>query len=446
MSPELTPSAPKRPSAVPKDASSIPDASDTTAAAATEAPIGSTGTTRRIAVLGASGSIGTATADVIEHLDRVDSDTTWCLHAASAHRNVAMLRQIHDRFDRKPRLAISDPASLDQWRGDARSGELDARSGELGVGPDALVELATDPDVDTVVAAIVGAAGLESSLAALNSGKRVALANKETLVVAGPLVLQSLRERGGRLLPVDSEHSAIFQALGAPDAPCHEAATQARKIILTASGGPFRQWTLQQMRDATPQQAMRHPTWDMGAKITIDSATMMNKALEIIEARWLFDLPADRIEVMVHPQSIIHSMIECMDGSLIAQMGPPDMKLPIQLALTHPRRLPGITPTLDRSQCYDLNLSVADRERFPALDLGFEVAAAGGTAGVVLNAANERAVECFIAGKIRFTEIVSGTRKVLEMHDFESRPGLSRLRELDAWSRREFDRVAGVEK
>jgi 1-deoxy-D-xylulose-5-phosphate reductoisomerase len=259
------------------------------------------------------------------------------------------------------------------------------------------------------------------------------LANKETLVVAGPVVSQAMAKSGAELLPVDSEHSAIFQCIQSAGSP-------PKKLILTASGGPFRTWTTAQMESATRESALAHPTWEMGPKITIDSATMMNKSLEIIEARWLFGLPAASIEVVVHPQSIIHSMVEFEDGSVIAQLSPPDMRLPIQYALTYPRRLPCETPALDRTRNWELSLEVADRERFPALDLGYEVAEAGGTAGAVLNAANEEAVGLFLDGKIRFTDVVTGCRDVLESHAYEPDPPLERLLELDRWARAETRR------
>jgi len=317
--------------------------------------------------------------------------------------------------------------------------------------------------VDTVIAAIVGRAGLESTLAAVQAGKRLGLANKETLVVAGPVVMKAARQSGAELLPVDSEHSAIFQCLaeargladvkaarevrgsgaeaesgGAghePDPPPARRFPGVRRLILTASGGPFRDWTFGQMRDATVDQALDHPTWQMGRKITIDSASMMNKALEIIEAKWLFDVPADSIEVVVHPQSLIHSLVEFEDGSLVAQLSPPDMRLPIQYALTYPRRLPCPAPTLDRAKPWEMSLMPADLERFPALELGFEVARVGGTAGAVVNGANETAVALFLDGKIRFTDIAPLCRQVLQDHHHESSPTLTTLLTLDRWSR-----------
>jgi len=280
----------------------------------------------------------------------------------------------------------------------------------------------------------VGRAGLESTLAAIEAGKRVALANKETMVVAGSLVQSMVKRSGGEVTPIDSEHSAIFQCLG-------EKNCKPKKLILTASGGPFRCSTAKQMENATLSSALNHPTWDMGPKITIDSATMMNKALEVIEARWLFNLPADAIEVVVHPQSIIHSMIEFADGSVIAQLSPPDMRLPIQYALTYPRRLPCEVPSLDRSARWDLTLEPVDRERFPALDLGFEVARVGGTSGAVLNAANEAAVGLFLEDKIRFTDVVAACRTCLDNHTFDANPSLDTLLRLDTWARGEVHKI-----
>ncbi len=393
---------------------------------------------QNILLLGATGSIGTATVDVIRHLNHVDPEFRWRLWGASAHANISKLLEISRAADgwgqhETCRLLFSDePLARSELAAAGKSAPSTPPAPDnIDFGPEALVRAARHAEVDTVVAAIVGRAGLESTLAAVESGKRVALANKETLVVAGPVVRKALGSSGAELLPVDSEHSAIFQCLQGGGAP-------PKKLILTASGGPFRTWTSQQMAEATPESALAHPTWEMGPKITVDSATMMNKALEVIEARWLFDLPASSIEVVVHPQSIIHSMVEFEDGSVLAQLSPPDMRLPIQYALTYPRRLPCETEPLDRTRSWQLDLEVADRERFPALDLGFEVAKAGGTAGAVLNAANEEAVGLFLSGQIRFTDIVKGCRDVLESHDFEGSPPLSRLLELDRWARAEL--------
>jgi 1-deoxy-D-xylulose-5-phosphate reductoisomerase len=298
-------------------------------------------------------------------------------------------------------------------------------------GTAAVERIARDPAVETVVAGIVGAAGLKSTWAALEAGKRVAFANKETLVVAGPLVTALAAHSGGSLVPVDSEHSAVFQALQAGNR------SDLRRIVLTASGGPFRGYSAAQMRDVTPKMAMAHPTWAMGPKVTVDSATMMNKALEMIEAKWLFGLDVDQIGVMIHPQSIVHSFVEFRDGSVVAQLSPPDMRLPIQYALTWPERWEGISPRINWSSAMSLEFTPPDLEAFPALGLGYEVARRGGTCGAVLNAANEIAVERFLAGQLRFTDIPRLCRAVLEAHDFDPSPSLSQLLEMDQWTRAE---------
>ncbi len=385
---------------------------------------------QNVLVLGATGSIGTATLDVLRKLNQVDSKCRWNLWGASGHSKLNQLLELcsdESEVGSGSHLLFSDCQQGTQFR------ELNPAVEKrlFGIGPDALTEAAGHSEVDIVVAAIVGRAGLESTLAAIDAGKRVALANKETLVVAGPVVQQKLASSEAELLPVDSEHSAVFQCLQGANAP-------PRKIILTASGGPFRTWTKDQMTVATPESALSHPTWEMGPKISIDSATMMNKALEIIEAKWLFGLPAESIEVMVHPQSIIHSMVEFQDGSVLSQMSPPDMRLPIQYALTYPDRLPSDSPPFDRGRTWGLELEVADLDRFPALGLGFEVARVGGTAGAVLNAANEEAVGLFLDGKIRFTDIVEGCGDVLRNHQFEPTPTLERLLQLDQWARNEL--------
>jgi 1-deoxy-D-xylulose-5-phosphate reductoisomerase len=275
-------------------------------------------------------------------------------------------------------------------------------------------------------------------MAAAEAGKRLALANKEALVVAGGLVTSAVERSGGELIPVDSEHSAIFQAIQAGRSG------QVEQIILTASGGPFRNWNKRQLAQATVEDALAHPTWQMGQKITIDSATMMNKALEIIEARWLFDLPAERIRVMVHPQSVIHSMVEFVDGSVVAQLSPPDMRLPIQYALTYPDRNACSCPKMNWLEMTQLELEPVDCDRFPALELGWEVARRGGSCGAVVNAANEAAVEHFLAGHIKFTEIVEGCRRILDEHHYDPNPNLEELLRLDRWAREEIDRWVSV--
>jgi 1-deoxy-D-xylulose-5-phosphate reductoisomerase len=368
-----------------------------------------------VAILGSTGSIGVSCLDVISHLgDRLQA---WGL---SAHTNWQTLFQQADRHQARC-VAVTDPECAAQADRSRLNGKTRVLSGTDGV-----VALASDPEVDVVVSAIVGAAGLEGTWAALEAGKTVGVANKETLVMAGPLVMELARKRNATLLPIDSEHSAIFQAMrsGQP----HEV----ERVVLTASGGPFRGKTLADLTEVTVDDALRHPTWRMGPKITIDSATLMNKALEIIEARWLFDLPPEKIEVILHPQSIIHSFVEFTDGSVLAQLSPPDMRLPIQYALTYPERLPGPAKRLNWRQ--------PDHETFPALQLGYEVARRGGTCGAVLNAANEAAVARFLAGELRFLDITRVCRAVLDHHHYTARPTLADLHAGDRWARQEVDR------
>ncbi len=305
------------------------------------------------------------------------------------------------------------------------------RETELLFGSAAIERVASDPEVEIVVAGIVGAAGLRSTWAALEAGKRVAFANKETLVVAGPLVTALAQRTGGSLIPVDSEHSAIFQAMHAGNR------SELRRIVLTASGGPFRGFSSGQMRDVTPKMAMAHPTWAMGPKVTVDSATMMNKALEMIEAKWLFGLDVDQIGVMIHPQSIVHSFVEFRDGSVVAQLSPPDMRLPIQYALTWPEALGGDQPAGRLVVDDDAGLRPARLGGVSGPWLGVRGGAGGGTCGAVLNAANEVAVERFLAGELRFTDIPRVCRSILDAHQFDSSPSLANLLEMDRWTRAE---------
>jgi 1-deoxy-D-xylulose-5-phosphate reductoisomerase len=271
-------------------------------------------------------------------------------------------------------------------------------------------------------------------LAAVEAGKTIALANKETLVAAGPRVMRAARERGATILPVDSEHSAVFQA-----AQCGRN-SEIRRVILTASGGPFRDYSLEELRHVTRQQALEHPTWEMGPKVTIDSATMMNKALEIIEARWLFDLDASQISVVVHPQSIVHSMVEFVDGSVIAQMSPPDMRLPIQYAMTYPGRRPAPCPRIDWNAAINLQFYPPDPQRFPAVELGLKVARDGGTCGAVINAANEAAVAAYLANELSFVDIVPACAQVLGQHHYQSDPTLDEILRIDRWAREEINK------
>ncbi len=378
---------------------------------------------RNIAVLGSTGSIGRSTLAVI-----AASQGTLRAMGLSANSRTEMLAQ--QACETQPQwIVVTDPAAAQ--RGDWSSLP---HGTELLVGSDALEKTVARDEVDVVLAAIVGSAGLRSTWAALEAGKTVALANKETLVMAGPLVMSLATRRGAQILPVDSEHSAVFQALQAGRRD------EVRRIVLTASGGPFRNYTREQMASVTVDEALAHPTWDMGPKITVDSATMMNKALEIIEARWLFDVDVDRIGVVVHPQSIVHSLVEYVDGSVIAQLSPPDMKLPIQYALSYPARTGGVAERLNWSEAMHLDFEPPDFDRFPALLLGLEAARAGGTTGAVLNAANEAAVAGFLKGELSFGEIVPACRGVLENHDFDPNPTLDELIRLDGWARKEMAR------
>jgi 1-deoxy-D-xylulose-5-phosphate reductoisomerase len=334
---------------------------------------------KRVAILGSTGSIGTTALQVIRrHPDR------FGVAALTAFSNAALLGQQVAEF--KP----------------AFSGCVEANQG-------CLVEAATRPDVDIVLNAVVGAAGLDATLAALERGKRVALANKESLVTAGPRVLAAARRGNGEIVPVDSEHSAILQCLGS------RPASEIRRIVITASGGPFREWAPDRIRTATVEDALKHPTWQMGRKITIDSATLANKALEVIEAHFLFSVPYDRIDVVVHPQSIVHSFVEFIDGSVVAQLGVPSMEIPILYALSHPDRLADSgTPRLDPLSMAQLKFEPVRSREFPMLDLGIRAGKQGGAAPAVYNAANERAVALFLEGHISLGDIATGVEEALD--------------------------------
>lgn len=378
---------------------------------------------RNLVVLGATGSIGTQTLEVVGA-----SNGSLRVLGLSAHQRwqelFAQAQQYRPRW-----LALTDLGLRDEVDASDLGDEVEILWGDVGV-----ARMVTDPETDIVVAAMVGAAGLASTMQALEAGKDIALANKETLVVGGNLVTALAARRQCRLLPVDSEHSAIFQCLQAGQE------REVQRIILTASGGPFRQTPLEDFANLSREQALRHPTWNMGPKITIDSATMMNKALEIIEAHWLFGLPADRIEVVIHPQSMVHSMVEFVDGSVIAQLSPPDMRLPIQYALTYPHRQPGPCRRLNLRDLRTWDFDLPDPARYPALRLGYEVIERGGTCGAALNGANEVAVARFLHGEIRFPEIVELCRAILYLHPFINQPTLDDLRDVDRWARQEAKR------
>jgi 1-deoxy-D-xylulose-5-phosphate reductoisomerase len=375
---------------------------------------------KRVAILGSTGSIGSNALDVIEHLGE-----PYRAVALSAHRQAGKLLEQARRF-RPAAVAVTDEspdASLVQ--------ELRATGAEVYVGPEGMEQLVARPDVDVVLASVVGAAGLPAVLAAVRAGKTLALANKESLVVAGSLLVPEARRRGVAILPVDSEHSAIFQAM-----QCGRL-EEVSRVILTASGGPFRNAPAETIENATLEDALKHPTWRMGSKITIDSATMFNKALELIEACWLFDLPPEKVEVVVHPESVVHSMVEFVDGSVIAQLSPPDMRTPIQYALTYPERRAGRARRLNIGEPFNWTFQPPDPERFPALRLAYDVARMGGTAGAVLNAANEAAVAAFTIGEVPFGEISRLVELTIDRHRvrLQQNPTLSDLMEADRWAR-----------
>ncbi|MCC7204366.1 MAG: 1-deoxy-D-xylulose-5-phosphate reductoisomerase [Phycisphaeraceae bacterium] len=363
---------------------------------------------RRLVVLGSTGSIGVSTLDVVSHLANSPSDEHAPIEVVglAAGRNVDKLVEQAKAF-RVPTVAVAD-AKL------ARAVESQLPGVKVFAGPDAALQLVEASDATDVLAAVVGSAGLPATLLAVQRGLRIGLANKETLVAAGALVSPLARKTGSALLPVDSEHSAIFQCLQG------QSSSAVKRIVLTASGGPFRQTPKEQMRQATVEQALKHPTWSMGRKITIDSATMMNKALEIIEAHWLFDLPPEKIAVIIHPQSIAHSFVEYEDHSILAQLGPPDMRTPIQYALTYPHRRVGRSRAMDWPTLSRLDFEQPDTDKFPALTLAYQAIEAGGTAGAILNAANEAAVEAFLERKILFGRIVELVAEALSA--IETRP------------------------
>ena len=380
---------------------------------------------RTLSILGSTGSIGTSALDLIERLNAAAGagGPRFEVAALAAGRNVERLAaQVH-RF--RPRLA-------------AIAGEQDAaalREACAGVptrivaGAEGLMEAALHPDADFVLAAIVGGAGLEPTLAAVRAGRTVGLANKEALVMAGDLMMTAARDRGSALLPVDSEHNALHQCLRG------ERSSEVRRLILTASGGPFSRTPRRDLAGVTPREALAHPTWVMGPKITIDSATLMNKGLEIIEARWMFGLPEDRIDVVVHPQSIIHSMVEFVDGSFVCQMGATDMRHPIQYALTWPDRIPTPLERVDPTSLPSLTFEPPDHERFPCLGIARDALRAGGTMPAVLNAANEVAVAAFLEGAIGFTDIPRIIRATMEEHRATPAASLRVILDADAWAR-----------
>jgi 1-deoxy-D-xylulose-5-phosphate reductoisomerase len=369
-----------------------------------------------VAILGSTGSIGKSALRVLEELP------DFKVRSLAANGDWKTMAEQAATW--KPaRIAMAEPNAAGELKSRVPAGT------QVSSGPEAVRALASEPEADIVLAAITGIAGLPAAAAAVGAGKRLALANKEAMVVAGPLLTAGAVETGATIVPVDSEHSAVFQAMraGGPE--------EIRRVILTASGGPFREWPKEKIAAATPEEALKHPTWSMGAKITIDSATMMNKALEVVEARWLFGLDVSKIAVVVHPQSIVHSLVEFQDASTVAQLGYPDMRIPIRYALTWPRRAPAKDGFLDLAKSHRLDFLPPDPDRFPALALGFEAARRGGTAGAALNGANEAAVALFLDRKIRFTDISRLSGIALAGHPFLDSPAMPDLLRVDAWAR-----------
>ncbi|MCE5387162.1 MAG: 1-deoxy-D-xylulose-5-phosphate reductoisomerase [Acidithiobacillus sp.] len=372
---------------------------------------------RGICILGATGSIGQNTLDVLaRHPDR------FRVVALTANQREEEMAALCRRY--RPKLAVMREESAAKR---LRQSLADLPEITVAGGAEALQAAAVDPEVDEVMAAIVGAAGLLPTLAAVRAGKKIYLANKECLVMAGSLFMEEVRRHQVQLLPIDSEHNAIFQCFGDERG--------VRRIILTASGGPFRQYPLEKLGEVTPAQACAHPNWVMGQKISVDSATMMNKGLEVIEARWLFDLPVDRIRVLIHPQSIIHSMVEYLDGSVLAQLGNPDMRTPIAHALAYPERIDSGVHSLDLTHCHALEFEEPDFERFPCLALAFGALAGGTAATAVLNAANEVAVQAFLDGQLSFTGISRLVSRSLEEYQPSTPQSLEEVMAIDAEAR-----------
>jgi len=376
---------------------------------------------KRIAILGSTGSIGRSALAVVDaHPSRLQ------VAALAAGDNAALLAEQINQY--KPRVAaIATAAGLDRLRSALSS----AAATRVLSGAEGLLEVASHPEVDVVICASAGTAGLEAVLAAIEAGKTIALANKEVLVMAGALVMEAAQRNRVSILPVDSEHNAIHQCLHGrnPD--------EIRRLILTASGGPFRALPEADLERVRPEAALRHPTWQMGRKITIDSATLMNKGLEVIEAHWLFGVDADRIDVLIHPQSIVHSMVELNDGSVIAQLGITDMRLPIQYACSYPERWDTALPTLNLAKAGRLEFHEPAHDRFPCLALAYRALRAGGTLPVVLNAANEVAVEAFLDGKLGFTAIPRVIEKTMNTHEIERVATIDTVRRVDRWARQQ---------
>lgn len=378
---------------------------------------------QQITILGATGSVGQSTLDLIRR-----HPSRYSVYAMTGYKNIDLMARLVDEF--KPQVAIvADQSSVDTLS------QLVTYSGtELLHGSDSMLQVASASQVDIVMAAIVGAAGLGPSLAAVKAGKKVLLANKESLVTAGQLFMDAVKAHGAILLPVDSEHNAIFQSLPV-DFDFSDSSQGLEKIILTASGGPFRQWTMEQLKKVTPQQACAHPNWDMGKKISVDSASLMNKGLELIEACWLFGVTSSQVEVLVHPQSVIHSMVRYNDGSILAQLGQPDMRTPIANALSWPERIDSGVKALDFTEIARLDFEAPDEARFVNLRLAREAFDQGHSAPVILNAANEIAVQAFLDERISFLDIARLNEDLLNDLEFRQIASIEQVLELDSNAR-----------
>jgi 1-deoxy-D-xylulose-5-phosphate reductoisomerase len=387
--------------------------------------------TQNVAILGATGSIGASTLDVIaRHPERFRA------FALSANRRVEELAELCARF-RPAYAAVAQPSLVPRLRECMKTAGAEAK---IVAGEEGLAELACLPEVDCVMAAIVGAAGLRATLAAARAGKKLLLANKEALVSAGPVFMSTVRRHGATLLPIDSEHNAVFQCL--PPFSSGDLATKGiRRIVLTASGGPFRHRARAELHRVTPDEACAHPNWRMGRKISVDSATMMNKGLEVIEAHWLFGASSDQIEVLIHPQSVVHSMVEYADGSVIAQLGNPDMRTPIAQALAFPDRIDSGVSSLDLARVATLGFERPDFERFPALQLAYEALARGGSAPAVLNAANEIAVAAFLERRLSFLSVTAVIEETLASTASAPLGTLEDVFAVDAAARRRADQI-----
>ena len=381
---------------------------------------------KRLAVIGSTGSIGQNTLRVVEHL----SDR-FKIFALAANSAASLLAEQAAAFSPAV-VAIGDVARVEEFR--SRCRELRISIPEVVTGEGGLRQITSAAEVDIVVSAAVGAAGVHPTYSAVRSGKPVALANKEAMVIAGELLCTTAAKTGARIIPVDSEHSALDQCLRSGQR------AEVRRLILTASGGPFRDTPAEMFASITPEEALKHPTWQMGKRITVDSATLMNKGLEVIEARWLFDIPAEKIDIMVHPQSVMHSMVEFVDGSVVGQLGTADMRQPIQYALTYPERLSSPVPPLDWRSVARLDFMPPDRKKFPCISLAYRAIEMGGTAPAVLNAADEVAVQAFLERRIPFSDIPRLIAATLEAHELRSADRLESIIEADAWGRKYAER------